>query len=205
MGEWFAEGLVDRLIGTGDAVVDRLRSAATVRVVPCVNPDGARRGNHRTNALGVDLNRAWRDPDPGTAPEVHVISALMDHTGVAFALDVHGEEAMPYNFTAGAQGTPSWDEGRARLRDRFLAAWMAANPDMQIRHGYRANGPGEANLALCANQLSERFRCVALTVEQPFKDNADRPDPTVGWSPGRSRALGAAAADAFGAVLDGLG
>jgi murein tripeptide amidase MpaA len=75
--------------------------------VPCVNPDGAFRGNHRTNALGTDLNRAWLSPDPATAPEVAAIKARMDETGVALALDIHGDEEIPYNFASGGEGTPS--------------------------------------------------------------------------------------------------
>jgi murein tripeptide amidase MpaA len=29
-----------------------------------------------------------------------------------------------------------------------------------------------------------------MTLEMPFKDNNDLPDPQAGWSPGRSKALG---------------
>ena len=73
---------------------------------------------------------------------------------------------------------------------------------MQARHGYPKTAPGAANLSVCSNQLTERYRCVALTVEQPFKDNADLPDPRTGWSAARSRALGASVIDAW--VASGL-
>jgi murein tripeptide amidase MpaA len=200
MGEWFAEGLVDRLLAP-DPVAERLLGLATIRVVPCVNPDGARRGNHRTNAMGADLNRAWLEPDPLRSPEVLAIRDEMDRTGVAFALDVHGDEEIPYVFPAGGRGTPSWDPERAELLQRFLDAWMAATAHLQTRHGYPPTGPGEANLAVCSNQLTERFRCVALTIEQPFADHADDPDPRTGWSPERSRALGASVVDPWVKIL----
>ena len=42
--------------------------------------------------------------------------------------------------------------------------------------------------------MAERFGlthgCVAMTLEMPFKDNADLPDPVYGWSPERSMLLG---------------
>ena len=34
-------------------------------------------------------------------------------------------------------------------------------------------------------QLAERFGAVSMTLEMPFKDNADLPDPVYGWSPDR--------------------
>jgi murein tripeptide amidase MpaA len=39
---------------------------------------------------------------------------------------------------------------------------------------------------MSTNQLAERFGashgCVSMTLEMPFKDNADLPDPAQGWS-----------------------
>jgi murein tripeptide amidase MpaA len=43
---------------------------------------------------------------------------------------------------------------------------------------------------MSTNQVAERFGCLAMTLEMPFKDNDDLPDPLHGWSPERSRALG---------------
>jgi len=43
-----------------------------------------------------------------------------------------------------------------------------------------------------------------MTLEMPFKDNANAPDAQVGWSPDRSRHLGNGCLDALYAVLDGL-
>jgi len=40
-----------------------------------------------------------------------------------------------------------------------------------------------------------------MTLEMPFKDNANAPDATVGWSPDRSAQLGSAVLDAFADVL----
>ena len=38
--------------------------------------------------------------------------------------------------------------------------------------------------------MGEKFKCMAYTVEMPFKDNADVPDDIYGWSVQRSRQLG---------------
>ena len=43
-----------------------------------------------------------------------------------------------------------------------------------------------------------------MTLEMPFKDNADLPDAEYGWSPERCRKLGAANLDAMLALVDRL-
>lgn len=201
MAEWFAEGLIERLLDPDDALVRWVLQRSCVRVVPNMNPDGTRRGHLRANAAGIDLNRSWHAPDPARAPEVAAVLGAMDRLGVSLCLDIHGDETLPYCFAVGAGATPGWDEARASQQERFLAAWVAANPDLQTEHGYRSPAPGQANLRLCTNQVAERFGALALTLEQPFKDNALRPDPVHGWSPERSRQLGASVLHPIAAFL----
>jgi murein tripeptide amidase MpaA len=43
-----------------------------------------------------------------------------------------------------------------------------------------------------------------MTLEMPFKDNANAPDPNHGWSPDRCRRLGGACLDALYAVIGDL-
>ena len=38
--------------------------------MPNVNPDGSIRGHLRTNAVGANLNREWKEPTPERSPEV---------------------------------------------------------------------------------------------------------------------------------------
>jgi murein tripeptide amidase MpaA len=77
-------------------------------------------------------------------------------------------------------------------------------PDFQTRIGYPPAGAGKANLTMSTNAVAERFGCLAMTLEMPFKDNEDLPDSINGWSPGRSKALGrdclAALAEVIGAL-----
>jgi murein tripeptide amidase MpaA len=42
---------------------------------------------------------------------------------------------------------------------------------------------------MSTNQIAHRFGAMALTLEMPFKDNRDLPDPLAGWSPERSMQL----------------
>jgi murein tripeptide amidase MpaA len=187
---WFMEGLVNRLLDDTDAVSRTLLTKFDVYVVPMINPDGAIAGNLRTNAAGLDLNRQWADPDPEKAPEVYHILEKMKETGLDLNLDIHGDETLPYVFISGIEGIPSWDDRLAALDQKLKNAWMAANPDVQTEHGYPKNEPGKANLAICSKQVGEQFKCLSWTVEMPFKDNANLPDPIYGWSADRCARLG---------------
>ncbi len=57
---------------------------------------------------------------------------------------------------------------------------------------------------MATNQLAERFGALAMTLEMPFKDNAQAPRLDVGWSPARCKRLGHAQLDALAAVVDRL-
>ena len=204
MAEWWMEGWLGRLLDEDDPVARELFSNATFYVVPNMNPDGSRRGHLRTNAAGANLNREWRDASLERSPEVFVVREEMRRTGVDFCLDVHGDEALPYNFIAGSEGIPSWNEGRDALLQGYKAALARANPDFQTRHGYPVAKPGKANMTMCTNYVAETFGCLAMTLEMPFKDTAATPDEAAGWSPERCRKLGAANLDALYAMIGGL-
>jgi murein tripeptide amidase MpaA len=204
MAEWWMEGIIDRLLDPDDAAARTLLGKTVFYLVPNMNPDGSRRGHLRTNAAGANLNREWSEPAMDRSPEVFLVRSHMHQTGVDFCLDVHGDEALPYNFLAGMMGIPSLSEKQKELQAAFDRALLAASPDFQTEHGYPASKPGKGNLTMCANYVAETFGCLALTLEMPFKDNADRPEPEFGWSPERSRTFGAAHLDAIAAIVDAL-
>ena len=205
MAEWWMEGFLARLLDPGDRTPRALREAVTFHIVPNMNPDGSRRGHLRTNACGANLNREWSEPAMDRSPEVYLVRARMQETGVDFCLDVHGDEALPYNFIAGMMGIPSLTETQKALQQNFSDALLAASPDFQTKYGYPDAKPGKGNMTLCSNWVAEEFGCMAATLEMPFKDNADRPDETFGWSPARCREFGAAHLDAMAAVLKEMG
>jgi murein tripeptide amidase MpaA len=202
MAEHWMEGALERLLDDADPVMRRLRQKATFHVVPNMNPDGSFRGHLRTNAVGTNLNREWHAPSLDKSPEVFHVRAEMDRTGVDFAMDVHGDEAIAANFLAGFEGIPSWKQEQQDLYDAFAAALVAATPDFQTDKGYEIAGPGQANLSMSTAQLAERYGAVSMTLEMPFKDNEDLPDPVYGWSPDRCRLLARASLDALHAMID---
>ncbi len=204
MAEWWMEGFLGRLLDPACALARRLRERVVFHVVPNMNPDGSARGHLRCNAVGANLNREWHAPTMARSPEVKLVRDAMDATGVKLCLDVHGDEALPYNFISGAEGISGWTPRLAELDAAFRLAYERATPDFQRVHGYPLDQPGQGNLTMCTNAIAERFACLAMTLEMPFKDNADLPDPTFGWSPARCQALGAAVLHPMAAVLDRL-
>lgn len=201
MAEWWMEGALECLTDPADPVARRLRQLCRFHVVPNANPDGSCRGHLRTNAAGVNLNREWAEPSAERSPEVLAIRNAMDETGVDFAMDVHGDEAIAAVFLAGFEGIPSWTEELQAGFDRYKAILARRTPDFQTRLGYPVAGKGKANLTMSTNQLAERFGAVSMTLEMPFKDNNDLPCAAQGWSPERSAILGR---DCLGALLEWL-
>jgi murein tripeptide amidase MpaA len=204
MAEWWMEGALEKLADEDDPVARVLRRECTFHVVPNMNPDGSRRGHLRTNAAGVNLNREWHAPSAERSPEVLFVRNAMDESGVDFAMDVHGDEAIPANFLAGFEGIPSFTEKQGDLFKLFGRTLERLSPDFQTRQGYEIAAPGQANMSMSTTQLAERYGCVSMTLEMPFKDNFDLPDPVYGWSPQRSKYLAEACLDALHAILPEL-
>lgn len=197
MAEWWMEGLVNRLVDDTDPVVRAILQKAVVYLVPNMNPDGSHRGHLRTNAAGVNLNREWHAPTMQNSPEVFLVLEKMKSTGLDFGLDVHGDETLPYNFIAGTEGIPSWNQARQQKLDLYKNTLANLNPDFQTEKGYPANSAGNANMSYCSNSLAERFASPVMTLEMPFKDAADTPEEMQGWSPERCIKLSSSCLDAL--------
>ena len=86
----------------------------------------------------------------------------------------------------------------------LMVALERLSPDFQREQGYEIPAPGEANMSMSTTQLAERFGCVSMTLEMPFKDNFNLPDEVYGWSPQRSKYLAYACLDALHAILPDL-
>lgn len=190
MAEWFVLGFLQKMLEESDSVARKILEEACVYVVPNMNIDGSIAGNLRANTAGANLNREWENPSLERSPEVYHTLAKMDEIGVDLLLDVHGDEALPYNFVAGSEGIPSYDSYLEGLENKFKKAWMDTCPDFQDVHKYELDPKGEANMTICSNQIGERFHCLSYTIEMPFKDNVEFPDAMYGWSDDRSIELG---------------
>ena len=201
MAEWFMEGLIERLLDEADPVSRKLLDRAVFYLVPNMNPDGSVRGNLRTNAAGANLNREWMEPSPERSPEVFLVRNKLQETGVDVFFDIHGDEGLPYVFVAGGEMLPGFSESQKAAQDAFIASFKRASPDFQDVHGYEASKYNNDALKLASKWVGHTYGCLSLTLEMPFKDNADLPDPRAGWSGERSRKLGAAM---LGPMLESL-
>lgn len=199
--EWWMEGALEVLTDPSDPVAMVLRQKCRFHIVPNCNPDGSRRGHLRTNAAGTNLNREWAEPSAEKSPEVLAIRNAMDETGVDFAMDIHGDEAIPAVFLAGFEGIPSWSDEQGERYYRYERILDRRTPDFQTKLGYPKTGPGKANLTISTNQVAHRFGCTAMTLEMPYKDLIDLPDPAQGWSPERCKLL---ARDCLAALVEWL-
>ena len=195
MAEWFIEGMLARLLDGADPIGRALRGLATVHVVPNMNPDGSVLGNLRTNAAGANLNREWLEPTVERSPEVRAVRDAIHATGCAAFFDIHGDENLPYVFVAGCEMLPDFNDRQRAEQERFSADFAGASPDFQTKHGYSPGKYKEDVLKLASKHVGHAFGCLSLTLEMPFKDNANAPDPRVGWSAARSQRLGAAMLD----------
>ncbi len=204
MAEWWMEGALEKLTDPDDPVARVLRRDCTFHVVPNMNPDGSKRGHLRTNAAGINLNREWHAPTMEQSPEVFQVRAAMDLNPPVFAMDIHGDEAIPANFLAGFEGIPSITDRQKKLFQLFGDTLEKLCPDFQQQKGYEIAAPGQANMSMSTTQLAERYGAVSMTLEMPFKDNVDLPDELYGWSPDRSKYLAFACLDALHAILPEL-
>ncbi|MHA7880000.1 MAG: M14 family metallopeptidase [Saccharospirillum sp.] len=201
MAQWWMEGFLERLLDDNDSLSRAILDHCVFYVVPNMNPDGSVRGHLRCNAKGKNLNRAWQHPTQEQTPEVYYVREAMEHKGIDFCIDVHGDEALPYNFIAGAEGIPSWNEHKALQLDTYKTVLSTVCPDFQTEHGYPVAAPGTANMTMSTAFIAEHFNCLAMTLEMPFKDTTERPMSETGWSPERSMRLGAANLDAMWQTL----
>ncbi|WP_336987344.1 M14 family metallopeptidase [Altererythrobacter aquiaggeris] len=201
MAEWWMEGALEVLCDPTDTVGRVLREKCRLHLVPNCNPDGSCRGHLRTNAVGTNLNREWDNPTAEKSPEVLAIRNAMDESGLDFAMDVHGDEAIAANFLAGFEGISNWTDELGDQFYRYRAILDRRTPDFQTKKGYPVSKPGTANLSMSTNQVAHRFSAPAMTLEMPFKDNDDWPDAEQGWSPERCKML---ARDCLAALVEWL-
>lgn len=192
MAEWFVEGMIDGLLENDSPVACQLLKNASFYIVPNMNPDGGARGNLRTNAAGINLNREWMKPSLEASPEVFCVKNKIHEVGCDLFLDIHGDEALPYVFVAGCEMLEDFSERQAAEQKIFIDRFKQASADFQTEYGYAPGKYQESVLQLASKYIGHTFKCVSLTLEMPFKDNANLPDARLGWNGQRSANLGRA-------------
>ena len=190
MAEWWMEGALEKLTDEDDPVARVLRKECTFHVVPNMNPDGSRRGHLRTNAVGVNLNREWHAPTAGEEPR-SAVRPQCDGRDRRRLRDGRPRRRgdprqLPRRLRGHSLAAPSASRNCSTL---FGETLERLSPDFQREQGYEIPAPGQANMSMSTTQLAERYGCVSMTLEMPFKDNFNLPDEVYGWSPQRSKYL----------------
>lgn len=190
MAEWFMEGLIHRLLDAQDATSRILLQDCVFYLVPNMNPDGAYHGNLRVNSVGTNLNREWQSPSLEKSPEVYYVQQKMLATGVNMFFDVHGDETLPYVFTAGYEELPNYPQKQINLDNVFKKYLLLVNPDYQTEFGYQMGHFSNEYTTMATCWVGSNFACLAQTIEMPFKDNNNLPDNLHGWNGKRSSLFG---------------
>lgn len=176
MAQWFIEGILTHFINKAPSSL-QLLSSAVFYLVPNMNPDGSVRGNHRTNAAGINLNRQWHHPSKLKCPEVYYVRRAMHEIGVDLFLDIHGEEEIPYAFMMGGSSSLKLKQ----QADEFKGRFAQSNTNFQTLYDYdnyqsgcgvgccgsTCNQPHE--LAKATDYVEHNFGCLSLLLELPFK------------------------------------
>lgn len=204
MASWWMQGFIGRLLDGADPTVRDLLAEASLHVIPMMNPDGVVRGYLRTNAAGVDLNRAWANPDPGRAPEVACVRKRMLEIVPDLCLDVHGTEDIRHVFIVPPEGPRGNSRPLVDLTEEFKRALTRTDAEFDPNEGFPPLAPHEADISMCGNWLAERLGTLGLTLEMPFADRSRFPDVVSGWSPERAERLGQHYVDALAAIAPSL-
>jgi murein tripeptide amidase MpaA len=93
---------------------------------------------------------------------------------------------------AGSEALPSFTAAQAAQEKQFAEDFKVASPDFQTEHGYPSAPYTDEVLTMGSPHITHAFGCLSLTLELPFKDNANDPDEHTGWDGARSARLGAA-------------
>ena len=192
MAEWFVEGMLDALLDAADPFARQLLERAVFYVVPNMNPDGRVRGNLRTNAAGANLNREWMGRTLERSPEV-LLRARGDAAKPAcdLFLDIHGDEGAAVRVRGRQRELADFTASARPRSSRLHRRLQAAQPGLPGRARLRGQQVHDEVLTWARRKyVGHTFGCLSLTLEMPFKDNANDPDRVCGWNGARSARAG---------------
>ncbi len=188
MAQWVVEGIVRSLSDVEH--FDALLKQVNLYVVMNMNPDGSQIGNHRTNAVGQNLNRCWSAPSMESCPEVYAVQQAMKKRGVDFFIDIHGDETIPYNFMM--------TYGNEIEGNKFKQLLAEKEPRFQLKYDYATYnnscssscGPATCGSGQTATSyVAQHFDATSLLLEASFKPLENRPSSEV-WEKQSCIALG---------------
>jgi len=177
MAQWFAEGLIKKLLDNSP-MSHTLLESAIFYIVPNMNPDGSILGNHRTNSNGKNLNRQWHEPAQVESTEVFHVQQAMKESGVDLFIDVHGDEEIPYSFMMASGASNSTKESLNSFKNNF----EKASPNFQSKYDYdthketfgtRCCGStctGKSTFSKATDYVEHHHKCLSLLLEMPFKE-----------------------------------
>ena len=179
---FFIEGLIEYL----EKDEDPLLKKAVIYIVDNMNPDGTYHGNLRSNVAGIDLNRAWGDPDPENAPEVFCVKQFLNtlkERNIIF-FDIHADESNAALFLEGRVGNYSHLK-LDLMEKKLIAALKKIEPRIHKESCYPPDAPGEGNFNLAVTHIGQDH--LSILIEQPFKEVAQGND----WTPKDCQQFGA--------------
>ncbi|MBI1289829.1 hypothetical protein GC173_01105 [bacterium] len=203
---WFLDGFMEWLLSAEGAP---LRKAATVNVVPMINPDGVIAGNYRLNAAGVNLNRVWNKPDPATSPEILAVTSAVRRwvdsgNRYDFFIDLHGDsEALAcYAFQPGASIKPPKYHSPHRYHAdsrRYIAMVASRAPDFHPDEGVVETD----DVGLSRQFMTFEYGVMAELFEMGYSTVNYGPNAGLWLTPERHGAIGRAAGESLAEYLLG--
>ena len=127
--------------------------------------------------MGQDLNRAWQSASQELSPEVLFVQQQMEKYGVDMFLDIHGDEEIPYVFTAGCEGNPGYTPRIEALEKHFRSHLSHLTRDFQTTHGYTRDLPGQANMTLALQRGGGKVRLPVPDPGNAFQGQRRRTQP----------------------------
>ncbi|WP_049782709.1 hypothetical protein [Marinomonas posidonica] len=178
MAQWILEGFIKSLYSSDTT---DLFEKYTFFIVANMNPDVSLIGNHRTNALGKNLNRCWAEPSQDMCPEVYWLQAAMLQYGVDFFFDIHGGEAILHNFMM--------SKSVKLAGEKFKQLQAEIDTNFQVEYDYDSyktsggtsccdSGCGKSKTA--TGFVFETFGATSLLLEASYK-NLQSPNSKSDW------------------------
>ncbi len=169
-GSWKMEGLLEWLL-SDDPAAAGLLERGEVHLVGFLNPDGVRMGNYRANQAGVNLNRVWDHPDPGTEPEVYAVHSEMvafarDGGEITFFVDLHSHSTIRANFFYWNDAEATSSEMAAEMQT-FMERFEVLNPDFSVED---SPGGSTENAGVAGNWAFNALGVHAVTFETAYQD-----------------------------------